>query len=407
MEHSLTRARLALVTLLIAMLAMLGPFTIDTMFPAFQLIGADVGADAVAMQQVTSVYMFAFAAMCLWHGPISDAVGRKPVIVTSLVLFTAATVLCALAPSLPVLLVGRALQGLSAGGAQIIARTVIRDLHAGPAAQRMMSQVNMIFSVAPAIAPIIGGIILGFGTWHMIFWFLVAMAAALLVLVQIGLPETHPVANRQQLRVGTVLRSLRSVLSDAAFLQLTATATFAFASQFLYIVAAPIIILGLLGKGEQDFWMLFVPMVAGMMLGALVSSRLAHRVVPTHLATAGVVIVLVAVVGNIVMALLPATQGLPWVLAMPPLMAFGVQLVFPVVQLLMLDRFPTIRGAAASGQAFVQLLFNAILAGAIAPFAAASLPTVAWTSAGFAVLGALSWAWYLSGRRHEPDPVSA
>ncbi len=403
MAALLSRGRLALVTVLIAMLAMVGPFTIDTMFPAFNLIGADVGADPVAMQQVTSVYMLAFASMCLWHGPISDAIGRKPVIVAGLVLYAAASVLCAFAPSLPVLLAGRALQGLAAGGAQIISRTVIRDLHAGPAAQKMMAQVNMIFAVAPAIAPIVGGIILGFGTWHWIFWFLLAMAVVLVVLVLVGLPETHPVADRRPLRAGAVLRSLWAVLTDLGFLKLTGAATFGFAAQFLYIVAAPIIILGLLGKGEQDFWMLFVPLVAGMMLGAFTSSRLAHRVPPLTLATFGIGLVLVAEVVNIILAFLPGTQGLPWALAMPPVVAFGVQMVFPVVQLLMLDRFPTMRGAAASGQAFVQLLFNSVLAGLIAPIAASSMRTVALTSAGFAVLGALFWAWYRVGVRPRPD----
>ena len=142
MPHELSRGRLAFVTLLIALLAMIGPFTIDTMFPAFDLIGADVGADAVAMQQVTSVYMLAFAAMSLWHGPISDAVGRRPVILTGLVIYLAASVLCAFAPSLPVLLAGRALQGLAAGAAQIISRTVIRDLHAGPAAQHEVEPID-------------------------------------------------------------------------------------------------------------------------------------------------------------------------------------------------------------------------------------------------------------------------
>jgi DHA1 family bicyclomycin/chloramphenicol resistance-like MFS transporter len=395
---------LAFVTFLIAMLAMIGPFTIDTMFPAFNLIGADLGADTVAMQQVTSVYMLAFASMCLWHGPISDAIGRRPVILGALVVYFAASVVCAVAPSLPVLLAGRALQGFAAGGAQIISRTVIRDVASGPAAQRMMSQVNMIFAVAPAAAPIVGGWLLELGTWHVTFWFLVGLAVLLGLLVLVGLPETHPAEARRPLNVRGVLSSLRTVLSDPAFLRLTGTATFGFASQFIYIVAAPIIMLGLLGKGEQDFWMLFVPLVTGMMLGAFTSSRLAHRVDPLRLASVGMGIVIVAQVGNITLALLPGTQRLPWALAMPPLIAFGVQMVFPVVQLLMLDRFPTMRGAAASGQSFVQLLFNAVLAGAIAPFAATSLRTVAFTSAGFAVLGVLFWVWYR--RTVTPAPTS-
>lgn len=388
---------MALVTLIIALLAMVGPFTIDTMFPAFQVIGAEVGADAVAMQQVTSVYMLAFAAMCLWHGPISDAIGRRPVIIAGLVLYGLASVVCALAPSLSILLVGRALQGLAAGGAQIISRTIIRDLHAGPAAQRMMAQVNMIFAIAPAVAPIIGGLILGAASWHWIFWALVALATVLVVLVLVALPETHPVEERLPLRIVPILQSLRTVLSNRTFLKLAATATFAFSAQFIYIVSAPVLVQGLLGLGEQDFWILFVPMVVGMMLGAFVSSRLADRVSPIRLATVGIGIMVVAALLNIAIAATPAAQVLPWVLALPPVIAFAVQLEFPIVQLLMLDCFPAMRGAAASGQSFVQLLFNAALAGVISPFATTSVATLAVTSACFAVLAALFWAWYRSG----------
>ena len=325
--------------------------------------------------------------------------GLAMAILTGLVIYLAASVLCAFAPSLPVLLAGRALQGLAAGAAQIISRTVIRDLHAGPAAQRMMSQVNMIFAVAPALAPIVGGIILGFGSWHWIFWLLAAMAGGLGLLVTATLPETHPPADRRPLRAGPILRSLWTVMSDTVFLRLAATSTFGFAAQFLYIVAAPIIVLGLLDKGEQDFWMLFVPLVTGMMLGAFAASRLAERVAPHRLATAGLVLVMVAVLVNVTLTFLPGTQGLPWVLVMPPFIAFGIQMIFPVVQLLMLDRFPTMRGAAASAQAFLQLLFNSVLAGVISPLAATSMRTVALTSAGFAVLGVISWAWYRAGVR--------
>ncbi len=385
---------MAAVTVLIALLAMLGPFSIDTMFPAFDLIAGDFSVDALAMQQVTSVYLLSFALMSLWHGPLSDALGRRPVIVGGLAVYTAASVLCALAPSLPVLLVGRALQGLAAGGAQIISRTVIRDVASGPAAQRMMSQVNMIFGVAPAVAPIVGGLILGVGTWHWTFWFLVGSGGLLLVLTLVTLPETLPPAARHPLSAGDVVGSLRTVLADRTFLLLAATSTFAFATQFLYIVAAPIIMLTLLGKGEQDFWMLFVPVVGGLVLGAFVAGRLAARVAPLRLAKVGLGVVTGGALGNVALALLPATSGLPWVFVMPAVMSFGVQLAFPVLQLLMLDRFPRMRGAAASAQAFVSLLFNALLSGAVAAPAATSMLSVAVVSAGFGGLGLLCWVGY-------------
>src|ERR1035437_7616659 len=135
-----------LIMAIIAALAMIGPFTIDAVFPAFDLIGRDVGASTAEMQQVTSVYMLAFAVMSLFHGPISDAIGRKKVMGAGMIAYALASLVCMLAPNLTVLLIGRALQGFSAGAGQIVSRTIIRDLFTGPAAQKMMAQVAMIRS---------------------------------------------------------------------------------------------------------------------------------------------------------------------------------------------------------------------------------------------------------------------
>lgn len=113
------------------------------------------------MQQLTSAYMLSFAVMSLFHGPVSDAVGRKPVMVVGLLAYAVASAMCAVSGSFWLLVAGRLLQGASAGAAQILSRTVIRDLYVGPAAHRMMAQVSMIFSIAPAVAPVVGGLVLG------------------------------------------------------------------------------------------------------------------------------------------------------------------------------------------------------------------------------------------------------
>src|SRR5690606_39178773 len=157
--------------LLLGGLAMFGPFSIDTIFPAFPEMGAALGADKRAMQQTISVYLIAYALMSVVHGPLSDAIGRRRVILGGLGVFTLATVGCALATDLATLLAFRALQGLSAGVGLIVGRAVIRDVLQGDDAQRLMSQVSMIFGIAPAIAPIIGGWMLGVGRWPLIFWF--------------------------------------------------------------------------------------------------------------------------------------------------------------------------------------------------------------------------------------------
>ena len=171
---------------------MFGPFSIDTIFPAFPQLSAQLGADKLAMQQTISVYLLAYALMSVVHGPLSDAVGRRRVIIGGLAVFTLASVGCALAPDLGTLLLFRALQGLSAGVGLIVGRAAIRDLFQGDDAQRLMSQVSMIFGIAPAIAPLVGGWILGWARWPMIFWFLTAFSVLLLASTALWLPETHP-----------------------------------------------------------------------------------------------------------------------------------------------------------------------------------------------------------------------
>ena len=155
---------------------MVGPFTIDTIFPAFPAIERDYATDAVAMQQSISVYLVTLGVMSLLHGPLSDALGRKPVIIGGMLLYAGASVVCALAPTLPVLLLGRALQGVCAGAGTIVGRTVVRDLFHGEQAQRVMAQISMIFAVAPAAAPIFGGWLIGIAHWRMIFWALMGLS---------------------------------------------------------------------------------------------------------------------------------------------------------------------------------------------------------------------------------------
>lgn len=384
--------------MIVAVLAMIGPFTIDMIFPGFDQMAADFGADTTAMQQVTSLYMVAFAVMSLLHGPLSDALGRKPVIVVGMLLYAGSSAACALAPTLPLLLLARVLQGASAGAGQIISRTVIRDMFHGAAAQRMMAQVAMIFSVAPAVAPILGGVFLGFGHWQLLFWILTGYGLALAAVVAFALPETHPSERRTPLHLTPVMQGLVAIARDAQFLRLAFAAGIGFAAQFLYISAAPIIMLKLLGKGEQDFWILFVPLISGMMLGSWITSRFAGRFPPIRTATVGFAIGVGGGVLNVAINSIPGV-GLPWLMVAPPLLALGVAIAFPILQLAMLDRFPQNRGAAASMQAFVSLLFNAGIAGVVAPLVAGSMLEVALGALACSLVATSLWVWY---RRHMP-----
>jgi len=395
---------------ILAGLGMVGPFSIDTIFPAFAEMAIDLDTSAVALQQLISVYLLAFAAMSLFHGPLSDALGRKPVILVGSALFVLASMACAVAPNLAWLLVGRAAQGLSAGAGAIISRAMVRDVFADDRAQKVMAQIAMIFGLAPALAPIVGGLLLVNGDWRGIFWFLTGLGPLLLVLVWLFLPETHPEQDRSPLRVGPLFRSLWNVWAERSGRRLALTAMVNFAGMFLYISSAPMIVVDLLGMGEQDFWVLFVPLISGMIIGSWVSGRLAGRMSGRRLATIGFLVSLGGGAANLALMLIPSARTLPWAVLFLPVYTFGVAMAFPILTLAMLDLFPASRGAAASVQSFVALVSNAVIAGAVAPAVAFSLPALAATSLGLTVIGYLLWRRHLRITNLEPkappDPQS-
>lgn len=380
------------VTTVVAALAMLGPFTIDTIFPGFVSLGEQFDADAASLQQVTSVYLLSFAAMSVLHGPLSDALGRKPVMLVGLLGYVVASVVCALAPTLGWLLVGRGVQGIFAGAATVVSRAVIRDLYSGARAQRLMSQVMLIFAIAPAMAPIIGGWLLQLGTWPVIFWFVGTYALVVAVAMVLVLPETLDPADRVPLRVGPILAGLWAVARSFTFLRLSVAMVATFGAYIFYVLAAPIIVVDLLGLGEQDFWMLFVPLVGGMAVGSFISGRVAGRVSGPVLVDRTMILVLVAASANVALAAL--APRLPWVLIGPTLLGTAIGVAFPVLQLALLDLFPHRLGSAASMSAFAVLISNALLAGVLAPLVTGSLLTAALTSAALSAVGATLWRWH-------------
>lgn len=393
--------------LLLGGLAMFGPFSIDTIFPAFPQMAAQLGADKLAMQQTISVYLAAYALMSIVHGPLSDAIGRRRVILGGLSLFIVASVGCALSRDLPTLLAFRALQGLSAGVGLIVGRAVIRDVLQGSDAQKLMSHVSMIFGIAPAIAPIIGGWMLGVGRWPLIFWFLAAFSVLLLASTALWLPETHPPQARMPLRPERLLRDYVAIALNPRFQRLAAAGAFGFAGLFLYIASAPAFVMDLLGLGERDFAWLFIPTIGGMTLGAFVSGRVAGRWRPPYQVGVGYACIGIAAACNVLYNALAPAMSLPWAVLPMSLASFGVALIFPVLTLAILDMYPRQRGSASSLQAFTQLVLNAAIAGMLSPLLSHHGLHLALGMAGFTLLGWLFWRWEASVARRFPPPPSA
>lgn len=379
---------------LIAALAMLGPFSIDAYLPAFHDIGRELAVPPIAVQQTLSVYLFAYAFMMLWHGALADALGRRPVVLASLAIYALATLGCAIAGNIETLWLFRALQGLCAGAGIVVGRAIIRDRFHGAEAQRLMSQITLVFGIAPAIAPVLGGVLLNTFGWRAVFWVLLALVIALLTWASKRLPETLPPGARQSLLPRHLWRNYVNVLRRPEFLLLGAIPALNFAAFFLYIAAAPSFLMDLLGVSSYGFAWLFIPMITGVMIGALVSGRVAGMMTPRRTIGLGYIFMFIGVATDLgVAAFVP--PGVPWHVLPIMIYAMGSSVTMPSATLLLLDLFPTMRGLASSLQGFLHFVLAAVNAGTIAPMLAGSLLALALGMAGFTILSLLLWITYV------------
>lgn len=375
---------------LLAVLGMLGPFSIDTYIPAFSGIAKAIGATPVQMQQTLSAYLFGFAFMNLFHGALADSFGRRPVVLWGIAVFTLASAGCALSQTIGQLVFFRGLQGLSTGAGIVVSRAVIRDMFPPAQAQKVMSQVTIYFGVAPAVAPIIGGWLFVHAGWHSIFWFLTAVGVVLWVSNFRLLPETLHETHRQPFNVRNLLRGYWQMVSSARFLLLALASGVPFNGMFLYVLAAPEFLGTHLRLAPTEFFWFFLLTIAGIMGGAWASGRLAGRIAPKNQIKWGFVVMLLVSLANVAAnALFPPHAG--WALFPIAVFGFGWSLMVPVVTLLVLDLNPDRRGLASSLQAVIGSTANGIVAGAIAPLVMHSTRLLAVASLLMMCVGLLAW----------------
>jgi DHA1 family bicyclomycin/chloramphenicol resistance-like MFS transporter len=381
--------------LLIAGLATIGPFTIDTYLPSFPAIALEMNTTEVLVQQTLTAYLIPFAVMMLFHGAISDAVGRRPVILIGLAGFVIASIGCALAPNMHVLLICRALQGLVAGASTALSRAVVRDAYQGVEAQRLLSRVMLMFSLAPAVAPVIGGWLQTWFGWRANFWFLALFGAALLVACYRYLPETLAPAARQRFAPAPLLAAYRLVAFNPRFLLLAGVASLSFAGFFLYVLSAPAFIYRHLGLTQHDFAWLFMAGVIGMMLGAYTTGRLAGKVSPRRTVWLAFAIMFAGAAYNNLFYIWFPPQ-LPWSVVHQVIYASGMAMAMPSLTLMLLDLFPRNRGMAASLQACVQSMVAGFVAAIASPLFSATAASMALGGLLFAMAALLLWLGYLA-----------
>lgn len=375
-------------SIVLAGLAALAPFAIDTYLPAFHVMAQDLGGSKLQMQQSLTFYLLPYALMTLFHGAVSDAVGRLTTIKWGLGIFALASLGCAFSPNVETLWFFRALQGLAGGAGNVVARAMVRDLFEGVMAQRVMAQVQMLFGLAPAVAPIIGGVLLGFH-WQAIFIFLFAYAVISLVAALMLLPETMPVEKRVPLSVKQVIKGYKQAFSDGEFIKLVIAIGANFAGFFVYVLASPVFLIEHLKLNPHQFGFMFIPTVCGMVLGSYLARHSAGKFAPHKVIRfaygwmAGAAVLNIAVCywlpANVFFNILPIA-----------LYNVGMALVVPILSIAALDRMPKLRGTAASGQAFMQMVLSTASAGIIIPLIWHSTMGLALGMAGYLLLGWLS-----------------
>ena len=375
---------------LLAMLGMLGPFSIDTYLPAFSAISRSLHATPVEMQQTLSAYLFGFAFMNLFHGALADSFGRRPVILGGVALFTVASIGCALAATPAQLIACRALQGLATGAGTVVSRAVIRDMFPPADAQRVMSQVTIFFGVAPAIAPLAGGVLFVHAGWRSIFWFLAAIGAALWLANLRLLPETLHADDRQPFNPRNLMRGYASLLGNRRFVLLALASGVPFNGMFLYVLSTPAFLGDLLGLAPTQYFWFFVINIAGIMGGAWVSGRLAGRIEPRRQVRAGYAIMAATSVVNVAANAL-FTAHAAWALLPIAVYSFGWALLTPVVTLMLLDVVPQRRGLASSLQAVIGSAANGVVAGVLSPLVMHSASLLAIASLGLMGVGLAAW----------------
>ena len=369
---------------------MLGPFAIDTYLPAFNMIAGDFGVDPVLMQHTLSVYLLSFAFMSLFWGTLSDSFGRRPVIIAALVIFLVGSVGSALAPSYGWLLFFRGLQGCSAGAGRIVGQALARDRYHGAQAQRLFANIAMVFGLAPAIAPILGGYLSTYIGWRSIFVTLSVLTLILIAASWRYLPETLPPKSRQAIKLGAILRNYVHVVRNPRFLLAIAAVGLAFSGFGLYIASAARFILDILQLPETAFGWLFVPFIIGTISGSMVSSRLAGKTDPAKLILVGQGIMLAGALSNVLYNLFYVAE-VPWAVLPITVYGFGMSTALPGMTVVALSIFPTLRGMASSVQSTMQMLVFAMVAGVVAPLLFESALLLACGTVGSALLCVALW----------------
>ncbi|MHA6684085.1 multidrug effflux MFS transporter [Mesorhizobium sp. A556] len=346
------------IAVVLGLLSAIGPFAIDMYLPALPSIGADLQASSAAVQMSLLIFFLSMGLGQIVVGPISDMVGRKTPLYAGLVLFIAGSIGAALAPSIGWLVAFRFVQGLGACAGMAVPRAVVRDLHTGPEAAKLMSLLMLVFSISPILAPLTGSFIIEAFGWRGVFWAVTIAAIIATVLLATSLAETRPAEARVGSSFRTALSAYRFLLGDRNFLGLTAIGGFAISSFFVYLASSSFILIDHYGLTPQIYSVFFsinaVSFFAMSQLTGMLSERFGLRRV-VRVAVTGFATTMV-----VLFAVMAGVDSLA-VLAALLFVGYGfVGLVIPTTSVLAMDDHGEIAGTASALMGTLQFAIGAV-----------------------------------------------
>lgn len=377
--------------LILGLLSAIGPFAIDMYLPALPAIGQSLGAEVGAVQWSLTAFFLALGVGQLLYGPVSDMLGRKPPLYFGLGLFTLASVGCALATDIDTLVALRFVQGLGAAAGMAIPRAVVRDLHTGTEAARLMSLLMLVFSVSPILAPLAGSALIAVTGWRGVFWAVALAATAGLALVFTTLSETRPVSERVQSSLASALRAYGLLLRDRHYLGLVFIGGCAMSGFFVYLASSPFVLINHYGLTPTQYSLAFsvnaVAFIgASQLTGALGERFGLVRVVKAAASASGAV--MLVLLGYY----LAGGDRLAVLIVLYFIASAFMGLVIPTTSVLALEQHGAIAGTASALLGTLQMLTGAAAMGVVGLFSSGQpLPMVVGMAAGALVGVALTW----------------
>jgi DHA1 family bicyclomycin/chloramphenicol resistance-like MFS transporter len=263
--------------LVLGLLSAIGPFAIDMYLPALPTIGHSLGASPEAVQASLMAFFISLGIGQMIYGPLSDMFGRKPPLYFGLVLFALSSIGCALAPNVHTLIALRLLQGLGASAGMVVPRAVVRDLHTGTDATRLMSLLMLVFSVSPILAPLTGSLLIEWAGWRSVFWTVAIAAVMALALLFSSLRETRHAGERAQSDVRSAIKAYGLLLRDRHFLGLVFIGAFGISSFFAYLANSSFVLIDHYGFTPREFSLAFSANAASFIGVSQFTGRLGVR----------------------------------------------------------------------------------------------------------------------------------